>query len=203
MQSHIRRHRPLLALSIVAVVVVSALSACGSSGSPSDSAQAGNGVDLALVQEMTPHHRSAVAMARIAQRRSDRPQVKMLADDIIRSQSDEIGLMQKLAGTMKAANVKAGDLGLPMQAMGMNMDTRALAAATPFDRAFIDMMLPHHQGAIRMARVELAKGSRADVKRLARGIIAAQSREITEMNAWRTRWYGAPSPAGGIPPAGK
>jgi len=32
-----------------------------------------------------------------------------------------------------------------------------LEEAIPFDRAFIDAMIPHHQGAIRMARLELAR----------------------------------------------
>ena len=39
------------------------------------------------------------------------------------------------------------------------MKMGALKDAKPFDRAFIDEMIPHHQGAIRMARAELAKGS--------------------------------------------
>jgi len=67
-----------------------------------------------------------------------------------------------------------------------------LQTASPFDREFIDMMVPHHQGAIVMAQLELAKGTNATTKRLARSIIGAQQREIREMNAWRTKWYGAP-----------
>ena len=61
------------------------------------------------------------------------------------------------------------------------------------------MMVPHHQGAIRMAQIELAEGNDEETKSLARAIIEAQSREITQMNEWRTEWYGSPSPAGGIP----
>jgi uncharacterized protein (DUF305 family) len=34
---------------------------------------------------------------------------------------------------------------------------------------------------------------------LAESILGAQAREIENMNAWRERWYGAPSPAGGVP----
>jgi uncharacterized protein (DUF305 family) len=68
-----------------------------------------------------------------------------------------------------------------------------------FDRRFIDAMIPHHQGAIRMAHVMLADTDDAELEKLGKAIIDAQSEEIEEMNAWRKRWYGAKSPAGGVP----
>ena len=71
--------------------------------------------------------------------------------------------------------------------MGMNMDDSMLMTADPFDREFIDMMVPHHQGAIRMARVQLAKGKDPQLRKLATAIIAAQSKEIEQMNSWRMR----------------
>ena len=67
------------------------------------------------------------------------------------------------------------------------------------DVDFIRGMIPHHQGAIRMARIEIAQGQDQQTKDLAQAIIDAQSREIDEMNQWREQWYGSPSPAGGVP----
>lgn len=84
--------------------------------------------------------------------------------------------------------------------MSMDDDLAALRKADPLDREFIDMMIPHHQGAIRMARIELAKGANAKAKQLATAIIAAQAREINVMNKHRTAEFGAPSPAGDVPP---
>jgi uncharacterized protein (DUF305 family) len=63
-------------------------------------------------------------------------------------------------------------------------------------------MIPHHQGAILMAQVVLERGSDGEIQELAEAIIAAQSREIEQMNEWRERWYGARSPAGGVPAGG-
>lgn len=60
-----------------------------------------------------------------------------------------------------------------------------LETAKPFDRAFIDAMIVHHQGAIRMSQIELADGTDEQTKSLADEIIDAQSMEITEMNEWR------------------
>lgn len=158
--------------------------------------------DAAFVADMTPHHESAIEMAEIAQDRAEHPEIKALADDIVATQSSEIetlsAISERLEGSADAS------LGLPADQMGMeSMDTAALETAEPFDRAFIDMMVPHHQGAIVMARIELEEGSDDEAKALAEDIIAAQSREIEEMNDWRTDWYGGPSPAGGVPEPGE
>lgn len=57
-------------------------------------------------------------------------------------------------------------------------------AAKDIDVAFVCGMIPHHQGAIAMARAELEYGKDPANKALARSIIAAQEKEVTEMLAW-------------------
>ena len=52
------------------------------------------------------------------------------------------------------------------------------------DRDFVAMMIPHHQGAIDMARFELANGRDPAMRKLAGAIVAAQQREIGAMQAW-------------------
>lgn len=199
MQSKSKWRRPMLMVAaLLTVLGALAVSGCGSDDEESASS-AGNGVDLAFVQEMVPHHNSAVAMATTAKTRSDRPEIKGLADAIITSQNTEIKQMEAISKRLIADGVKVGDLGVPEHMMGMSGDEAALETAEPFDREFIDMMVPHHQGAIAMARVVLEKGADSEVKDLAQEIIDAQSREIGEMNTWREKWYGAASPAGGVP----
>lgn len=53
------------------------------------------------------------------------------------------------------------------------------------DQDFVAGMIPHHQGAIDMARVELRYGHDKALKRLARRIIKAQTREIAFMRRWQ------------------
>jgi len=51
------------------------------------------------------------------------------------------------------------------------------------DADFVKMMIPHHQAAVDMAEVELAKGKDSEIRKLAEDIIAAQKKEIAQMNA--------------------
>ena len=48
---------------------------------------------------------------------------------------------------------------------------------------FLEMMIEHHQGAVAMARDELAKGTNPEAKKLAQAVIDGQSAEIAEMRS--------------------
>lgn len=62
-----------------------------------------------------------------------------------------------------------------------------------FDLRFLDGMTPHHQGAVTMAQEALQKSRRPEIKQLAQAIVAAQTKEITQLKAWRAAWYPAAS----------
>lgn len=52
------------------------------------------------------------------------------------------------------------------------------------DTDFATMMIPHHQGAIDMAKAELEQGKDPEIRQLAEEIIAAQEREIAILRQW-------------------
>ena len=62
------------------------------------------------------------------------------------------------------------------------------AGGRVFDDHFVDMMVPHHDGAVKMSREFLQKGERAELKQLAEQIIKAQNAEIEQMRAWQKAW---------------
>eukprot|EP01037_Dinobryon_pediforme_P006624 gene6624-6693_t len=67
-----------------------------------------------------------------------------------------------------------------MQRMGANFTGKA-------DADFVSGMIPHHQGAVDMARIELQYGTDPELKALAQDIIAAQQKEIAFMLAWQEK----------------
>ena len=172
---------PFIAVALVALAL--AFAGCGSDDE-SDSASSsagGNGTDRAFVKEMVPHHQSAIDMAEIAQKRGESDFVKTLAQDIVDTQQTEIDALKREDEALDLAGVNVGSLDMDHDMMGMDGDMTSLEKADPFDTAFVEMMIPHHEGAVMMAEVELDKGADPELKKIAQDIVDAQKREIDEM----------------------
>jgi uncharacterized protein (DUF305 family) len=58
------------------------------------------------------------------------------------------------------------------------------------DQSFIENMIPHHEGAIAMAKLALTRSKRIEIITLSNNIIAAQEKEITDMKTWYEQWFG-------------
>jgi len=190
------RTRRLTAVVVVACIAGFAGIVVLSSGSGEGGGSVPNDVDGAFITGMVAHHQSALEMAVIAVDNAERTEVKALAENILTEQAKEIEELnaahRRIYGEPVPANgMQHGDLGMSADEMGMPRDLDALADARPFDRAFLDMMVRHHRGAVRMAQAELDRGGDPELRRLARRIIDAQTREIGQMQAWRSSWYGA------------
>lgn len=74
-----------------------------------------------------------------------------------------------------------------LYAQAMETMHAGMAAAPTTGNADVDFvtgMIPHHQGAVDMAKVLLEKGTDPELKELAKGIVAAQEKEIAFMNEW-------------------
>jgi uncharacterized protein (DUF305 family) len=155
--------------------------------------------DLRFIDAMIPHHQGAVEMAKEAQQKSKRPEIKTLADNIIKSQNQEITQMKQWR---QAWYPKAGEkpmaynsqMGHMMEMSSDQMKTMMMsqdlgAADANFDLRFLNAMIPHHEGAVTMAKDVLNKSKRPEVKQLAQEIIKTQNAEIEQMQQWRKTWY--------------
>lgn len=74
---------------------------------------------------------------------------------------------------------------------GANGNTQV---ANNIDRHFIEQMIPHHDGAVAMAKLALEKSKRTEIKTLAIAIIESQTKEIQDMGAWYKDWFGKDVP---------
>lgn len=147
--------------------------------------------DLQFLDTMTAHHQGAVDMARPAETKAQHSELKEMAGNIIRDQEREIAQMKQwrdewYAGKPQAMNMEMS--GMMDSMRGMDMTKLNAASGNAFDMMFLDMMTPHHQGAIVMAREALTKAEHPEIKKLAQQIIDAQEREIAQMNKWKTAW---------------
>jgi uncharacterized protein (DUF305 family) len=145
--------------------------------------------DKAFIDAMVPHHQGAIAMAEVALKNAEHEEIIQLSRNIVSSQQAEIedlkSIKQEEFGT---SNVPMEMSQKQMRGMGMMMDPQQLANQKPFDKAFIDAMIPHHQSAIEMSQVALENSDNPKIKDLAQNIISAQQREIEQMKQWRKEW---------------
>ena len=155
--------------------------------------------ELRFIDAMIPHHQGAVEMAQEVLNKSQRPEMKKLAQDIISAQNREIEQMKQWR---KAWYPKADSQPMawhaqmnhmmamsPEQMQVMMMKGDLGAADAEFDLRFLNAMIPHHEGAITMAKDVLSKSKRPEMKKLAQDILTSQQKEIDQMKQWRKAWY--------------
>lgn len=147
-------------------------------------------IDRNFIEQMIPHHESAIVMANLAKEKSKHDEVKTLADNIITSQTAEINTMKQWYKSWYGTDVPAVTTNGMQGGNMMNSQASAddLGSATDFDKAFLEEMIPHHQMAVMMASMLDTATGRAEMKKLSSDIISAQTKEINDMRSWQQQW---------------
>lgn len=148
--------------------------------------------DIDFATMMIPHHQGAIDMAKVELEYGKNPELRKLSEAIISAQEGEIAFLKGwLAKNARAADGdgaqhqhhdpagKAYMEGMERMNRDMNADMSGDA-----DVDFATMMIPHHQGAIDMAKVQLEHGKDAELKTLSEAVIAAQEGEIAFLKGW-------------------
>ncbi|WP_227430268.1 DUF305 domain-containing protein [Psychrobacter sp. I-STPA6b] len=147
-----------------------------------------NDPDVAFAKGMLPHHQGAVAMAEVQLKYGKDATMRKLAEDIIKAQQAEIEQMQNWIAehpdTDKQDNTEAMQQAYHNSMQAMHGDMMAGISEPDPDMAFAKGMLPHHEGAVAMAEVELKYGKDDAMRKLAEDIIKAQQAEIELMQNW-------------------
>ncbi|MCF8606977.1 DUF305 domain-containing protein [Gordonia sp. HY442] len=190
-----------MAAGAAAVTAIAVLGACsdsddatneghGSTASMSMPASSGtqdqaahNDADVMFAQMMIPHHRQAVQMSDILLAKDGVPDdVRELAESIKSAQAPEI---QQLTGWLGAwgAPVEADMGGHHMDGMVSDADLAKLKSAPGEDAAhlYLQQMIGHHEGAVKMAQTEIDDGQNPDAVAMARSIVDTQNKEIHSM----------------------
>lgn len=146
--------------------------------------------DERFIDAMVPHHQGAVEMAQVALENAEHEEIRQLSENIVSTQRAEIrelkSIKQEQFGTRQVPMQMSPE---QMADMGMMTNPQELANQEPFDRAFIDAMIPHHRSAIEMAEVASEESRIPRIRELAGEIITAQQQEIEQLQQWREVWY--------------
>ncbi|WP_344065338.1 DUF305 domain-containing protein [Microbacterium pumilum] len=204
----------LIALSLVLVIALGfAIGRFSTFGASPSSAPASDSAEAGFARDMQVHHAQAVEMAMEIYRKTDDPDLRVLAYDIATGQAGQRGEMydwlvqwglpQSGAPMMAwmtesdAGHEHGGSSAPPLtddqarEAMGMATDAEisALAAATGSDAdcMFLSLMIRHHEGAIPMAEAVIELGSEPRVREVAQSMKATQTAEIDAMESMQSR----------------
>lgn len=131
----------------------------------------GRAFDVRFSQRMMDHHQMAVDMARAALRSARDARIKAAAREVIAAQEKELAQMGAWVKTWTGQTYRPTSMTLNVPRGGV-------------DRWFLTEMIPHHQGAVEMARLVPARSQNAAVRKLAQEIIRSQSAEISQYRAW-------------------
>ena len=143
--------------------------------------------DVEFMQGMIAHHAQAIHMSRMAEAHGANPRVLKLATKIDQSQVAEIRIMQEwLRRYSQFAPDTSSWRTMHMAGMLTDEQLRQLdaAKAVDFDRAFLTLMIQHHNGALKMVDDLFAApraGQEVDVSVFANDVVAVQTAEIGVM----------------------
>ena len=146
--------------------------------------------DLQFLDSMSMHHQHGAEMARMGSEKGESDALRTMAGAMRVHMERETEQMQALRERWYRGAADARSMDLPGAEFMRSMDASLMTdkSGKAFDIAFVDMMVPHHEGAIAMARDAMAKAEHAEVKALARAIAEREQREIDKLLRWEREW---------------
>jgi uncharacterized protein (DUF305 family) len=142
--------------------------------------------DSDFANGMIPHHQAAIDMANVEKQYGKDPEMLKLADAVINAQTSEITFMNDWLAKSKltAADAVPDSSKANSAVMSQMMKSMMVPYSGNADIDFAKGMIPHHQGAIDMAKVVLQYGKDPEIKKMSEGVASAQEAEIATMKQW-------------------
>lgn len=142
--------------------------------------------DLQFIDQMIVHHQMAIMSSEHMISDSERPELGQLAENIQRSQTEQIEQMQEWRDEWypKGAEQAPGMFDDMMDDGMMGGSMQGMMGGDTADGMFLKMMIPHHQDAIDMSEEALERAEHPELKELAQTIVDEQSAEIELMQGY-------------------
>jgi uncharacterized protein (DUF305 family) len=179
--------RSLRRTAVAAVVAV----ACALlvTGCTDDSVDTHGDADVSFAQEMVPHHEQAKRMVDMTEGRTLSPDFEDLTQHIEDAQEPEIATMtgwledwgEDVPTGFGQSGMMSGSTGMAGMMSDDDLDELDGADRSTFESMWLRMMIAHHEGAVEMAKAEIATGTYRPALDLATSIVESQTREIAEM----------------------
>jgi uncharacterized protein (DUF305 family) len=146
--------------------------------------------DLQFLDTMSKHHQMALDMIKMAGDKFAHKELKQATQKMMADQQKEIDQMKQWRVQWYPGAPPAENMDMPGMASSMNMDMSQMQSMSgkQLDLMFIDMMIPHHQGAVDMSKDAPMKAEHQEIKDLAQRIIDSQQKEIDQMKQWKENW---------------
>jgi len=142
--------------------------------------------DLQFIYTMTKHHQMAVGMGEMAGQKATDAKVKEFGRMVVEDQKKDIARLTAWRSQWYAGAPDAHNMQLPgASSMDMDMGHMQTMKGHDFDMMFVEMMIPHHKGALEMSRDALQKSVRPEIKAFAQETVDKQLKEIDAMEAWK------------------
>jgi uncharacterized protein (DUF305 family) len=151
--------------------------------------------DLRFLDQMILHHQGGVLMTEHMVQNSAHSELRDLAQRIITAQRREIDQMRAWRSQWYPDAPAAPAMpGMGGTMMNRGQMAQMMGGQEQLDRMFLQMMIPHHQDAISMARQAIEASEHPEVSGLAEAIISSQTAEIDEMRGYLRDFFGTTTP---------
>jgi len=143
--------------------------------------------DLQFIDQMIVHHQGAIMSSEHMVADSERPELRRLAENIQRSQSEQIEQMRAWREQWYPDAEPTSEMMDSTQMEGMMGEghmQEEMTGGDTTDSMFLRMMIPHHQSAIDMSEQALERAEHPELRGLAQQIIDEQTAEIGLMEGY-------------------
>ena len=146
--------------------------------------------ELQFIDTLIAHDLASIDAAQLVATRTAHPELKKFVALMIVERQEEIARLRELRSQSYADSSAAVNLDLPGMREGMDMDYDKLDLLKDkaFDTEFLREMIPHQEGAIKLAQDALGRETSPEVRMVADVLVKGQGSELEQMKEWQRKW---------------